>query len=35
MYSEDSKRSRSMSGSEVAVNLDVISCGALASGVTG
>lgn len=35
MYSEDSKRSRVTSVSRVAVNLDVISCGALATGVTG
>ena len=35
MYSEDSKRSGATSVSEVAVNLDVTSCGALATGVTG
>jgi hypothetical protein len=35
MYSEDSNRSMATSVSEVAVNLDVISCGALATGVTG
>ena len=35
MYSEDAKRSRATSVSGVAVNLEVISCGALATGVTG